>query len=184
MLKKAIVLVAALALTGCYQAMDQAAQEQAAAEAEAQQLSKAQATWTNVVNAVPNVRATLVKGDFDTAKRDLDVVYRQLYTVVTAPELTDPIRSRVTRVFPTLIQLQGKVEARDKEAAVLADKLDDLLRDTNDYMIGAGWLSGGGAGRGIPKDAPKQAPKPERDPNLQERDTRDEDRPMLDNPVR
>lgn len=153
MFKKAIVLAAAVALSGCYQAMDQAARDQAAAEAEAQQLSKSQAEWTHVVAAVPNIRQSLGKSDFASAKTALDQVYRQLYGVVTASDLTPEVRSRVTRLFPTLIQLQSKVEAQDKEAAILADKLDDMLRNTNEYLVSSGWLRGGGAGKGnVPEE--------------------------------
>lgn len=148
MFKKAIVLAAAVALSGCYQAMDEAAREQAAAEAQEQQLSKSQAEWTQVVAALPNVRSSLVMSDYAAAKTALDQVYRQLYGVVTASDLTPEVRSRVTRLFPTLIQLQSKVEAKDKEAAVLADQLDDMLRNTNEYLVSSGWLRGGGAGRG------------------------------------
>lgn len=170
MLKKAIALAALLSLTGCYQTMDQAAREQAAAEVKDQELTQTQAAWTQVVATVPTVRASLVQSDFDKARKDLDVVYRHLYGVVTARDLTPEVRSRVTRLFPTLIQLQAKVDAKDKEAAVLADKLGDMLRDTNDYMVSSGWLRGGGAGKGAIDEQ-------------KEKDQRDKDRPYMDNPA-
>ncbi len=165
MLKQALVLAVALSLTGCYKGMDQAARERAAAE----ELSKTQAAWTQVVTIVPTVRTALVQSDFDKAKKDLDLVYRHLYGVVVAPDLTPEVRSRVTRIFPTLIQLQTKVDARDKEAAVIADRLDDMLRDTNDYLVSSGWLRGGGAGTGVIEE--------------KEKDIRDKDRPYMDNPA-
>lgn len=174
MIKQAIVLMTAVALTGCYQAVDQAAQEQAAADAQAQELSQTQAAWTQAVSRVTTVRGVLGQADFDRAKQELDVVYRHLYGVVTASDLTPELRTRITRIFPTLIQLQAKVDARDKDSAVLADRLDDMLRDTTAYMVSSGWLRGGGAGRGLPEQQPKeQRPKEERDP----------DRPWLDNPL-
>lgn len=167
-------LMAMLALSGCYNAAEQAAREQAAREqavqeAKAQELTKTQIAWTQAVAGTEQIRGQLVRSEFDRAKVELGTVYTRLYSVVTGPDLTTELRTRVTRVFPTLITLQAKVDARDPEAAVLADKLADMLKETHGYMVTSGWLRGGGAGIGAPLPTPKEkAPVtlPMRAPNL------------------
>ena len=161
----AIVLVASLG--GCWHAMSQADQ-QAADEREAQaRLSASQSAWTTAVVTLASVKTTLERDAWLQAKVDLDQVYRQLYSVVVAPDLTAEARARVTRLFPTLITLQAKVDARDEMALGLVDKLVGMVRETNQMLLTSGWQRGGGAGQGVPPEAP---PEPDR---------RDPDRPIM-----
>lgn len=177
MKKLAMALLATLTLGGCYQAQQQASEAQAKAEADAQALRATQMAWTRSLTAADAVKITLGQENWDRAKTELADLYRDLYKVMIAPDLTPEVRTRVTRVFPTLITLQAKVESRDPEARAIAEKLGEVMRETHMFMVSSGWLRGGGAGMGAP-----EREKEHRDPRTEER--RDPDRPILDNPLK
>ena len=165
--KQAIALATVLALSGCWHMEEQAAQAEAKRAAETQALSGTQAAWTQAAGRVDGIRAALARADWARAGTEIGATYRELYSVVTAADLSPELRTRVTRLFPTLIALQSKVNAQDPDARMQVDKLAEMIKATQAYMLTSGWMRGGGAGTGrieIKEPAASAPPRPESRP--------------------